>query len=332
MFTWNDDWLSKRTEAVVDPDQVIVDAHHHLWPANGAMQQYLLDDLHLDTSAGHRVTSTVFMECMWSYRPDGPVPLRPVGETEAVAAAAAVSAATGSTISGIVGFADMTLGDAVGDVLDAHVAVGDGLFRGIRHATALDADPLVRRTHTRPTPGLMAEPDFRAGVRQLGDRGLSFDAWLYHPQIRELTDLARAIPDVTFVLDHIGGPLGVGSFAGRREEILEVWRRDLGDLAACPNVVVKVGGIGMAVYGLGFELQDDPPSSDELVAAWGAPIRHVIDTFGVERCMFESNFPVDKGSCSYVVLWNAFKKMVADASPSEKDALFRGTASRIYRL
>lgn len=331
MYNWDHDWLAARTEEIVDPELPIIDPHHHLWDREG-MGIYLLDELDADTGAGHRVEATVFIECAWSYRTDGPEALRPVGETDAVADIALRSSATGAEILGIVGFADMSLGDAVDEVLDAHVAAGGGRFRGIRHATAFDPDPSIRRTHTRPIADLMGDADFRRGVRRLAAHGLSFDAWLYHPQIPELTALARAVPECTFVLDHLGGMLGVGPYAGRRDEILDRWRSDMAELAGCPNVTVKLGGIGMVVFGLGFEDQDAPPSSDELVAAWGAPVRYAIEQFGAERCMFESNFPVDKMSCSYAVLWNAFKKMAADAGSHERAALFHDTAASVYRL
>jgi predicted TIM-barrel fold metal-dependent hydrolase len=226
----------------------------------------------------------------------------------------------------------MTLGDAAGEVLEAHVEAGRGMFRGIRHATAHDPDPRVRRTHTKPTPGLMGDDAFRRGVSRLAPLGLSFDAWLYHPQIPELTALARALPDVTIILDHLGGILGVGPYEGQRDEVLAGWRRDIDDLATCPNVVVTVGGIGMVVYGMGFEKRSEPPSSDELVDVWGGPIAHVIERFGAQRCMFESNFPVDKMSVGYVTLWNAFKKMAAGASPAERASLFHDTAARVYRV
>ncbi len=332
MYGWDDAWLARRTEAPLDPDLPIVDPHHHLW--EHAKSTYLLDDLHADTGAGHRVEATVFVECMWGYRTDGPDALRPVGETETVAAVAEQgdAAGAGATIAGIVAFADLSRGDGVLEALDAHGAAGRGRFRGIRHATAFDPDPAVRRTHTRPPPGLMGDDGFRRGVRALARGGLSFDAWLYHPQIPELTDLARAVPECTIVLDHLGGPLGIGPYAGRRDEVMAGWRRDLAGLAACPNVVVKLGGIGMAIFGLGFEAAPEPPSSNDLVAAWGDPVRYVIDAFGPERCMFESNFPVDRMSCGYVTLWNAFKKIAAGASDAERAALFAGTARRVYRL
>jgi L-fuconolactonase len=271
------------------------------------------------------------VECGWAYRDGGPEHLRPVGETASVAALAEGSGASGAEIAGIVGFADLTH-EAVAETLDAHQAAGRSRFRGIRHATAFDPDPRVRRTHSRPRPGMMAEPAFVRGVEALAHRDLAFDAWLYHPQIPELTALARAVPECRLVLDHLGGLLGTGPYEGRREEILRRWRADLAELATCPNVFVKLGGIGMVVYGLGFERRPSPPSSEELVAAWGEPIRFAIETFGPDRCMFESNFPVDKVSCSYTVLWNAFKQMSDHLSAAERAALLAGTARSAYRL
>jgi predicted TIM-barrel fold metal-dependent hydrolase len=331
MYVWDDNWLAARSEAALEPDLPIIDPHHHLWEREG-MSRYMLDDLHADTGAGHNVLATVFVDCMWGYRTDGPEHMRPVGETETVTLLADQDTSGGAEIRGIVSYADMTLGDAVDEVLEAHVEAGRGRFRGIRHATAYDPDARIRRTHTKPSPGLMADPTFRRGVARLGRLDLTFDAWLYHPQIPELTELARATPGVTFVLDHIGGPLGIGPYEGRRDEILTTWRRDIADLATCSNVVVKVGGIGMAVYGMGFEQRSEPPSSDDLVAAWGGPVTHVIERFGAERCMFESNFPVDKVSVGYVTLWNSFKKMSAGAGDGERVALFHDTAARIYRV
>jgi len=333
MYEWDDDWLARTVEEAIDPDLPIVDPHHHLWEREGFLR-YVLPDLHADTGAGHRVEKTVFVECAWDYRTDGPATLRPVGETEAVVRLAEVSASHGAEIAGIVGFADLTLGEGVDEVLSAHVEAGRGRFRGIRHATAFDADPRIRRTHTLPTVQLMADPAFRAGVARLPAHGLSFDAWLYHPQVPELTALARAVPECTFVLDHLGGMLGTGPYEGRRAEILEQWHLDMADLATCPNVIVKLGGIGMVVFGLGFESRPEPPSSADLAASWTEPIVATIERFGVDRCMFESNFPVDKMSCSYVVLWNAFKRIadLAGAGEAERAALFHDTATRVYRL
>jgi predicted TIM-barrel fold metal-dependent hydrolase len=331
-YTWDQAWLDRDPEAVIDPELPIIDPHHHLWDAP-TLQRYVLEDLRADTGAGHNVEGTVFIDCMWDYRRDGPRQLRQLGETERAAAEARRSQETpGAQIKGIVSWVDMTLGPAAGPVLDAHLDAGDGLFRGIRHATAFDDDPHVSASHTKPTAGMMADDAFRAGGHELAARGLSFDAWLYHPQLPEVIAFARAVPELTIVLDHLGGPLGIGRYAGHRDEIMARWRIDMAEVATCPNVNVKLGGIGMVTYGLGFESHPAPPSSDDLVAAWGGPITYAIERFGADRCMFESNFPVDKESCSYVTLWNAFKKIAGGASDDERAALFHDTATRVYRL
>ena len=327
------DWLAQVVEDIVEPGLPICDPHHHLWDHPDS--RYLLDELLADTGSGHNVVSTVFVECASMYRAEGPVALRPVGETEFVNGIAAMSASGGygptRACAGIVGFVDLTLGSAVAEVLDAHL-LASPRFRGIRHAAGWDASDSVRNSHTNPFEHLLLDERFRKGFAELARRGLSFDAWLYHPQIPELTDLARAFPDTTIIFDHFGGPLGIGPYAGRQTDIAAQWREDVAELARCENVVAKLGGIVMPVNGFGFHKRARPPDSDEIVQATGDYHRHAIDVFGVERCMFESNFPVDKQSCSYAVLWNAFKKLVADASPAEKAALFHDTAARVYRL
>ena len=326
-------WLDKVTEEIVDPDLPICDPHHHLWdhPDN----RYLLDELLADTGSGHNVVSTVFVECSSMYRVDGAPEMAPVGETEFVNGVAAMSSSGqyGSTRAclGIVSYADLTLGSAVGEVLDAHVAVTPR-FKGIRHAAGWDASSDVRNSHTNPIENLLLNPAFREGFAELGRRGLSFDAWLYHPQIGQLTDLARLYPETTIVFDHFGGPLGVGPYAGQRAEIFQQWSKDIDELARFENVVAKLGGLVMPINGFGFHKNDSPATSDEIVAATGDYYRHAIDCFGPSRCMFESNFPVDKQSCSYAVLWNAFKKLTADCSWDEKAAMFHDTAARAYRL
>jgi L-fuconolactonase len=333
MFVWDNAWLALQHEPVLDPDLPIIDAHHHLWDHPG-MTEYLYPDLLADTMSGHRIEGTVYMECTWGYRPDGPEHLQVVGETERVVELSPTPT-DGQLpfIRGIVSRADMTLDTGLlTETLDAHIKAGEGRFRGIRHATAWDPDRRIGRAHSRPTDGLIETKAFKSGVRTLAQRNLSFDAWLYHPQILELVTLAQAVPECTIVLDHIGGPLGIGVYEGLRAQILEQWKYDLSDLAKCPNVVVKIGGIGMVNRGLGFEHRKQPPSSAELVAAWGGPIRFVIEEFGVDRCMFESNFPVDKMSCSYRTLWNAFKRIASGCSDAEKRALFSGTAIATYKL
>ena len=309
-------------EEALEPELPILDPHHHLW--DHPTSRYMVEELRDDTGSGHAVVRTVFVECASAYRTAGPEAFRPVGETDFV-----VAADHSGFIAGIVGFADLTAPD-VADVLTAHVDAGRGRFRGIRHVNAFDPSPDIRRSHTSPPPGLLGDAAFRSGFAALGRAGLRFDAWLYHPQLPELTDLARAHPDVPIILDHLGGPLGIGPYANRRDEVLDVWRQAMDEVASCDNVVLKLGGIGMPIFGLGFHKQDGETTSEELAAAWGDEIRWCIERFGVDRCMFESNFPVDKASCTYVVLWNAFKRIAAGASPAEKAALFHDTAARAY--
>lgn len=323
-------WLSLVVEGPLDPGLPICDPHHHLWDRPN--DRYLLDDLLRDTGGGHNITHTVFLECSYAYREVGPEEMRPVGETEFVQGVAAENERRrGKTnvAAGIVGFANLTLGSAVTPVLEAHVQAGKGRFRGIRHSCAWDANTESYKT---PPRGLMADPRFRHGMTRLQEMGLSFDAWLYHPQLMELVDLARAFPRLPIVLNHIAGPLGFGPYAGKREEVFQVWKRGIAELSTCPNVVVKLGGLGMPRCGFGWHERPKPPTSEELAKAWAPYYLFCIEKFGADRCMFESNFPVDKISCSYTVLWNAFKRIARGFSPAERAALFRGTAMRAYRL
>jgi predicted TIM-barrel fold metal-dependent hydrolase len=234
--------------------------------------------------------------------------------------------------AGIVGYVDLRLGARAKRILEAHLQVAPDRFRGIRHITAWDAHtPLVNPAFAMPQ-GLMADRTFREGFACLAPLGLSFDAWLFHPQIAEFESLARAFPATTMVLNHVGGPIGIGPYAGRRQEVFKDWSQSMERLAECPNAYVKLGGLGMRLGGFGFDEKPEPPSSDELAAAWRPFVETCISAFGAERCMFESNFPVDKGSYSYPVLWNACKKLVRGASRQEKASLFAGTAARVYRL
>lgn len=330
------DWLARVQEDALDVEQEIVDPHHHLW--DRADRRYLVDELHADIAngdrPGHRVVQTVFVECMASYRNDGPEQRRPVGETDFVADQARASRERGGPeIAGIVSFADLTLGDAVEDVLAAHERAGAGLFRGIRHAAGWDAAEVPGNSHTRPTEHLLSEPLFREGFRRLGASGWRFDAWLYHPQLPQLLDLVRACPETPVILDHIGAPMGVGPYAGRRDEVVARWRPSMEALAACPSVTLKVGGIGMnRYYGGGWPDRADPPTSEELASYWGDELVFCIDTFGPDRCMFESNFPVDRESCSYTVLWNTFKRIARRYDAAERQDLFCDTARRVYGL
>jgi len=329
------EWLAAQAaEPILDPALPIVDPHHHLWDM--PHHRYLLPDLLADTGSGHNVVATVFVDCMAFYRADGPDELKPIGETEFAngVAAMAASGRFGPTraCAGIVSHADLTRGAAARAVLEAHIHAGNGRFRGIRHAGGWDASPEIRNSHTRPPAGLYSQADFRAGFAQLAPLGLSFEAWQYHPQLADVTALAQAFPGTAIILNHCGGPLGVGPYAGRGDENFAAWKRDLLALAQCPNVSVKVGGLGMRIGPTDFHRRPAAPTSQQLADAWRPWVDSCIDAFGAQRCMFESNFPVDKVSTGYAVLWNAFKRLAAGASADERAALFSGTASRVYRL
>ena len=334
----NHAWLASTAEEPLEPDRPICDPHHHLWDGQSARvaPRYLLDEILADVSAGHNVVSTVFIECGAMFKTDGPEALRPVGETEFVNGVAAMSASGlyGKTrvAAGIVGTADLRLGDRVAEVLDAQIAAGGGRFRGIRRAAAWDPDPSVPGHRTNPGPRLFHRDDFRAGFAQLAPRGLTFEAWCYHHQIPDVTALARAFPGTTIVLNHFGGPLGIGPYAGKADDVFAQWRKDIGELATCPNVVAKLGGINMEMNGFGWHERSRPPGSQELAQATRHYYELTLEKFGADRCMFESNFPVDKASCSYTVLWNAFKRLTATCSATDKAKLFHDTAARVYRL
>ncbi|MGI9169353.1 MAG: amidohydrolase family protein [Caulobacteraceae bacterium] len=341
-------------EAILEPALPIVDPHHHLWDhpaaavaafsatghgfarAIAGVPHYLLDELLADIQSGHNVRATVYVECGSMYRASGPPAMRPVGETEFVNGVAAMGASglygEARPCAGIVGHADLTSGGAVAEVLEAHIAAGGSRFRGIRHSCSWDADPEVLGPLARGEGGLYRQSAFREGFARLAPLGLTFDAWLLEPQLPDLVDLTRAFPDTTIILDHVGTPLGIAAYAGRREERFGPWRENIRALAASPNVRVKLGGLAMAFAGFPSFMASPPASSAQLAAEWQPYIETCIEAFGASRCMFESNFPVDIGSCDYDVLWNAFKIVAAAASPDEKAALFSGTAAKVYRL
>ena len=326
------DWLGLTVEEAIEPELPICDPHHHLWDYPGS--RYLVDEFRADFGGGHRVTKTVFVECRQFYATEGPAELRPVGETLFVdRLAGPVAAARGpiELAAGIVGFADLGLGSRVQAVLEAHLAASER-FRGVRHATAWDASDRIHNAHTNPPQGLMGDARFREGVSCLERLGLRFDAWLYHHQLPELTDLARAFPGLPIVLNHMAGPLGIGPYADRSEEVFAVWRRGLSELATCPNVAVKLGGRTMSMSGFGWHKRPRPPGSQELAQALAPYFDTCIALFGAGRCMFESNFPVDRAGASYTVLWNAFKRLTRSYSPDERADLMAGSAQRFYRI
>lgn len=341
------------SEDILEPALPIVDPHHHLWdwrmrlphlppqthPFEAILRQsprYLLDELLADTGSGHNVIATVFVQCGAFYRADGPDAMKPVGETEFVNGVAAMSASGvyGATraCAGIVGHADLGLGDAVAPVLDAHIAAGNGRFRGIRHMMAHDPDPAVLGPLAHAAPDLAADPQVRKAVGHFAARGLSLDLWVVEPQLPGAADLARAFPDVAMVVDHVGTPLGLGHYAGHRDDRYAAWKASIAALAACPNVMMKLGGLAMPFVGFAGMGPDVRPSSQALADLWRPYIEPCIEAFGAERCMFESNFPVDRWGADYPTLWNAFKRITAGASAAEKAALYAASATKYYRL
>ena len=319
-------WLARLTpEAAIEPDLPILDAHHHLWRKPD--WTYGLPEFQADIACGHQVVGTVFIEAHSQWLEDGPEALRPVGETMAVARA---NHEDPRVATGIVAYADLTLGDHVAAVLDAHRAAAGGRLCGIRQQATWDEDPIIG--HGAPCPGLLRRDDFRAGLARLAPLDLAFDLWVFHHQLGEAVEIARAFPQIRFVLGHCGGPLGYGRHAGQHAEIFAAWQAGMAELARCPNVVVKLGGLTMRLAAFDYGVMEAPPPSEALARLWAPVIETCITLFGAERCMFESNFPVEKMGVGYGTLWNAFKRIAHGASEAEKRALFAGTAQRIYKL
>jgi len=333
-------WLALTPEEPIEPALPIVDAHHHLWLSGYGkavpwQPDYWHDEHAKDLDSGHNVLATVFVECGYGYRQSGPQELRPVGETEQLDAyAREFQQRTGvhtQAAAAIVGFADLRLGAAVDAVLEAHMQASDR-FRGIRQIVNWVPSEVVRYPGFAIGPGLLLDERFNEGFARLARHGLSFDAWLFHPQLGELVTLAQRFPDTTIVLDHAGRPVGIGPYANKREEAFAYWREQISALARLPNVYVKLGGLNMEHAGMHWHERARPPSSDELLAANASYLDHAIAEFGPQRCMFESNFPVDKVSCSYRTLWNMYKKATRAFTPSERTMLLHGTAAKAYRL
>jgi len=323
------------SEEILEPGLLICDPHHHIWDFPGF--RYLVPDFLADVGpgdgvGGHRIESTIFVQCGAFYRQAGPEHFKPVGETETIARFAEENAARHGNVidacAAIVGHADLRRGAAVDEVLEALNEAGRGRLRGIRHGAGWDASEV---TATTPAPDgwLYRDPAYRQGFGRLAAHGLSFDAWQYHSQLSDLVDLANAFPDTKIMLDHCGGPLGIGVYAGHREEVYAVWRKAIKALGRCPNVWVKLGGLGMAMCG--FDMPQDPGSA-QIVHLWRPYIEPCLEAFGVERSMFESNFPADRDTCTYRAIWNAHKRFAAGASAKEKAKLFRDNARAFYRL
>ncbi len=324
------DWIKSGQEAPVDSEQIIIDPHHHLWERGGS--RYRAEELSEDTSRGHTVTDTVFVECLANYRKEARSELRSIGETEFVVNESVRSKELkGCNISGIVAFLDLSLGDKVSDLLEAHQELAGQMLKGVRHATAWSSDPDISISHSKPSEGLTTDKAFIDGVRSLGARNLSFDAWMYFDQLHELYDLAKEAPDTRIIINHLGAPLNLGRWKKKQDIVQAIWKSELRKLAKLENVYLKIGGIGMENYfGTNWVSRPKPPSSDEVVTVWNERILWCIETFGTEKCMFESNYPVDRQTLPYSVIWNTFQKIVQTFTASEKDDLFWLTARSVY--
>ena len=334
----HDTWLAQVQEETLEPDLPIIDPHHHLWhfKSPDGEHRYLLEDLLEDTGSGHNIVATVFIECSAMWRADGLEEMKVVGETEFVNGIAAMSASGiyGDTrvAAGIVGTADLNVGARIGEVLDEHLKLGGDRFRGIRLLGTNDPHPEIRNGYNDPAADMFSSNGFREGYAELGKRDLTFEGWCFHHQIPLLTDLAREYPNITMILDHFGGPIGIGPYADKQDEVFDLWRQNIADLAKCENVVAKLGGINMKVNGFNWHKNSKPPTSEELCEETRRYYEHTIECFGVDRCMFESNFPVDKITCSYHTLWNSFKRLTENYSTDEKSQLYHDTAARVYRI
>jgi predicted TIM-barrel fold metal-dependent hydrolase len=333
------DWLALTSEPTVEPELPICDPHHHFWDMRTERvpyQRYLLHELAADIHSGHNVRSTVFIEARAMYRAGGPEEMRPVGEVEFVQGLAAASASglygPGRAAAAIVGHANLNLGERVALVLDALQAASLNRFRGIRHSVTWDPHPEVENTAAHRMEKQLASDQFRTGARVLARRGLSLEGWLYFPQLPELADFAKAVPDLTIILNHVGGLMRVGPYANRDNEVLATWRSGIAAVAACPNVYIKLGGLGMPRTGFDWHIRSKPIGSEELAASMAPLLTYCIEQFGPNRCMFESNFPVDKVSFSYNVMYNAFKRLSKGYSAAERAAMFHDTAARVYRI
>ena len=342
-YTVDLDWLKRVREDIIDPSQRIIDPHHHLWPKTVAgssnvrrhrLYNYMLEDFWEDTSSGHNVTDSVYIECSEFFWNSENEHFNPVGETEYIKGLAQLSLENTkkTTISGIIGHANMLLGKDVNEVLERHLEIGGNLFKGIRHAGSWDPSDLINNSHHNPPKDMYLMKEFGEGLEILSGKGLIFEAWQYHHQLLQVAHLASNNPDLIIVLDHFSGPLGIGSYATIKEQVYKNWKKDLKELSQYKNVFAKLGGLAMPINGLGFEANPNPPTSDQFMALQRQFYLTTIDFFGSERCMFESNFPVDKYSVSYQVLWNAFKNLVKDFSETDKNNLFFKTASNVYSI
>jgi L-fuconolactonase len=332
----DESWLAKAAaEQPLEPDLPIVDAHLHSW--HRADYRYFVEEYARDVAAsGHNVVATVAAECGAMYRASGPDHLRPVGETEFLVGMAAMAASakytTTRVAAAIVAFSDLTLGERTREALEAHRDAGNGRFAGIRHAAKWDPDPAVPAGIGPGHPGLYLEPAFGEGVKMLAAMGLVLEASIYHPQIADVIALARAHPDARIVLIHSGTPLGIGGYAGRQAEVHAQWLAGIKELATCPNVTIKLGGLLMFLGSFDPVTAAAPPDSQQLAQMWRPYIEPCIELFGAGRCIAAANFPVDKMGVPYGTMWNMYKRVTAGCSADEKRLIYRDTARRVYGI
>lgn len=324
-------------ENALEPHLPLVDAHHHLYGKAGDTRYYRMQDLSADLCGGHAVIGTVYIEAYESgWRSDGPQALRPVGEVDMIIDATRTELRLPhgpcQIAAGIVAHADLCLGDGAAEVIEAHRQAAQGRLRGIRFQTAWDGGSVGATLSHMPARDVMAQAPFRRGVACVQAAGLSLDTWVYHHQLRDLLDLVDAFPDLCVVIDHMGGLIGVEEHRRQHTAAFMDWVRDLRALAQRPQVRMKVGGLGMPVFGFGFEHEERPAASIELACAWQPYVDACIEAFGPHRLLFETNFPVDRQSASYTAIWNAFKRVTRHLSATERRDMFYRTACETYRL
>lgn len=332
------DWLARaEPEEPIRPDLPIIDTHMHLWH-HASGYRYFVEEHAADIATSKRkIAATVYVECGSYYRADGPADMRSVGETQYAAGMAAIaeSGKYGDTriAGGIVANADMTADPArLDDILDAHEDAANGRLRGIRRSAKWDADPVVASGKVADGPGILTDLQFQVGVRLLARRGLIYEATIFHPQIEDVTDLARAAPDTTIVVNHCGSPLGYGGYRGKEDAVFADWHASMHELSQEPNVTVKLGGMLMSLGNFDFKAAKRPPTSEEIAELWRPWLESCVDLFGPERCMLASNFPVEKAGIGYSAIWNVFMRVFSSYSDDELRKLTSGTASHVYSL
>ena len=339
MSSKNDIWLSKTKEVALEPSLPICDSHHHLWEFKNEFIQpkYLIDDYIADINSGHNIKKTIFIECGSMLRKDGPNHLKYIGETEFANGIAAMSSSGkyGKTrvASGIVSSAPLLENNKkLLEVLNGHIMCAGKRFKGIRYQAAMHKNKLVYNSRVNPPDGIYNCQIFRDNFKELYKLKLSFEAWCYHTQLNDLYDLAKSFPKTIIILNHFGGPIGIGPFKNKNKEVFDDWRISIKKLAQLKNIYIKLGGLAMDINGFEWHKKKNAPSSIEYVKKTYKYYETAIETFGINRCMFESNFPVDKKSISYVNLWNSFKIMTRGYSINEKNKLFYKNACKIYKL